>query len=101
MRDIRGLNWTADGDLLVSDGSRLWRMGRDGKNAIELLADPNALITDPSACGSRYLVFEWAFHEGTSSSNIWRANADGSNVVRLTNGKRDVQLTGSKMGLLS
>jgi eukaryotic-like serine/threonine-protein kinase len=91
VRNIGWLNWTADGDLLVSDGSRLWRMGQDGKNATQLVADPNALLYYPSPCGSRYLVFDWAFHLGTNSANIWRANADGSNPVQLTNGKRDLR----------
>jgi serine/threonine protein kinase len=89
VRDIRGLIWTADGNLLASDGARLWRMGPDGKNATQLLADPNAYISYPSACGGRYLVFSWLWHEATGSGTIWRVNADGSNAVRLTNGKRD------------
>jgi serine/threonine protein kinase len=89
VRDIRGLNWTADGNLLASDAARLWRIGTDGKNATQLLADPNALINAPSACGSRYLVFAWQFHENENSRTIWRANADGSNVLRLTSGKSD------------
>ena len=90
VRDIRGLNWTADGNLLASDGARLWRMGPDGKKATQLLADPNALINAPSACGSRYIVFTWSFHGGGNSQPIWRVNGDGSNAVRLTSGKHDV-----------
>jgi serine/threonine protein kinase len=90
VRDIRALNWTADGNLLASDGARLWRMGADGKNATQLLADPNALLASPSTCGSQHLVFSWLFHPGTNTSSIWRVNADGSNAVRLTSGKRDL-----------
>ena len=89
VRDISSLNWTADGDLLASDGARLWRIGPDGKNATQLLGDPHALISAPSACGSGYLVFSWYFHEVANSVTIWRVNADGSNAVRLTSGKRD------------
>ena len=87
VQDIRWLNWTADGNLLASDGARLWRMGPDGKNATQLLADPNANITRVTLCGGQYLIFTWRFHEGTNSRNIWRANADGSNAVRLTSGE--------------
>jgi eukaryotic-like serine/threonine-protein kinase len=90
LHDILGVNWTADGDLLVGEGPRLWKMGQDGKNAMQLLADPQGLLSWSSVCGSRYFVFGWAFHAGTSSVNIWRANADGSNLVRLTDGKRDL-----------
>jgi len=42
-----------------------------------------------SGCGSHMLVFSWAFHGGTNSTNIWRANADGTNPVKLTDGKND------------
>jgi eukaryotic-like serine/threonine-protein kinase len=89
VRDISGLNWTADKNLLVSDGARLWRMGVDGKNATQLVVAPNALISDPLACGSQYLVFTWHFYEGTNARTIWRVNSDGSNAVRLTSGKWD------------
>jgi len=86
VQDIRWLNWTADGNLLASDGARLWRMGPDGKNATQLLVDPNADITRVAPCGSQYLILTWRFRGGTNSRNIWRANADGSNAVRLTSG---------------
>ncbi|MGB8782058.1 MAG: protein kinase [Terriglobales bacterium] len=84
-----GLTWSYDGKLLASDGSRLWRMERDGRNASVLVADPKALVFFPSACGSQYLVFMWSFHEGSRAANIWRANVDGSNSIRLTTGKLD------------
>jgi serine/threonine protein kinase len=89
VRDILGVNWTADGDLLVGNGPRLWRMGQDGKNATQLLADSHAHLSWSLVCG-RYLVFGWSFHGDNSSTNVWRANPDGSNVVRLTNGRRDL-----------
>jgi len=84
-----GLTWTHDGKLLASDGSRLWKMDRDGRNASLLVADPEAQVFNQSTCGSRYIVFMWSFHEGTNSANIWRANSDGSNALRLTAGKLD------------
>lgn len=90
VRNIYFMSWTADGNLLASDGSRLWRMGPDGKNATQLLADPNTAIIHPTACG-QFIIFMWAFHEGTNSVTIWRVNADGSNAVQLTRGERDTQ----------
>ena len=89
VREIRGLNWTADGHLIATDGARLWRMDTDGKKATQLLADSRALIEAPSACGTKYLVFTWSFHEGGNSQSLWRVNADGSNPVALTSGKND------------
>jgi Tol biopolymer transport system component len=90
VRDILGVNWTADGDLLVGNGPRLWRMGQDGRNATQLLSDSHARLSWSAVCGSRYFVVSWTFHGDNSSNSIWRVNADGSNVVRLTNGKRDL-----------
>jgi eukaryotic-like serine/threonine-protein kinase len=95
-RHFVGVNWTADGKLLASDGPRLWAIDADGKSATQLLGDPNARISWMTTCGNRYLVFNWSFHEGTSSSNIWRANADGSNPLQLTSGKRDLHPVCSK-----
>jgi eukaryotic-like serine/threonine-protein kinase len=84
-----GLTWSHDGNLLSSDGTRLWRMERDGGNASVLVADPKALVFNQSACGSQYLVFTWSYHEGAPVANVWRANVDGSNSIRLTAGKLD------------
>jgi eukaryotic-like serine/threonine-protein kinase len=87
IQDARWLNWSSDGNLLASDGARLWRIGADGKNSAQLIADSNADISDLGTCGP-YVIFAWRFHEGTNSA-IWRVNPDGSNAVRLTSGKSD------------
>jgi len=89
-RDILGLNWTADGKLIGTDGARLWTMEADGKATLQLVADGNAVMYSPSACGSRYIVFAWRFHDAANFPHIWRINPDGSNPVRLTSGKLDL-----------
>lgn len=76
-------NWAADDNLLASDGARLWKMGPDGRNESLLLPDTTANIADPAACGEDYIVFLRWF-QGSVSSNIWRARADGSGAMRLT-----------------
>jgi serine/threonine protein kinase/Tol biopolymer transport system component len=86
-------NWTADGNLLFTDGARLWKVTLDGKNATLLLGDPNSFAIAPEACGDRYIVFSWYFRGGGNSAGVWRANADGSNPVQLTSGKRDLYAT--------
>jgi eukaryotic-like serine/threonine-protein kinase len=83
------LNWTADGNLLVSNAGRLFKLGADGGDQTELLSDSGALIVKPSPCGTNYLVLTWTFHGGTNVPGIWRANADGSSPLKLTDGKYD------------
>jgi eukaryotic-like serine/threonine-protein kinase len=90
-QEVRGFDWTADGALLISDGPRLLRTTLDGKNQTQLIGDAAAGIFDVSACGSDHLIFSWRFHGGVNAANVWRANADGSGPVKVTNGKRDTR----------
>jgi serine/threonine protein kinase len=90
-QEVRGFNWTADGGLLVGDGPRLLRTTADGKNQTQLIGDSAAGIVDASPCGSDHLIFTWRFHGGVNTANVWRANADGSSPVKVTNGKRDTR----------
>jgi len=81
--------WTADGNLVFTDFSRILRTGIGESAPTRLLGDSNAAIVELSGCGSHLLVFAWAFHGGTNSTNIWRVNADGTNPAKLTDGKND------------
>jgi eukaryotic-like serine/threonine-protein kinase len=81
--------WTADGNLVFTDFSHLLRTGIGQAAPTHMLGDSNAAIVELSGCGSHFLVFSWAFHGGTNSTNIWRANADGSDLAKLTDGKND------------
>ena len=84
--DINEFNWTADGNLLATGSGRLLKLGVDGKNQTQLLADSSAAMFTPSACGANYFVFTWLFHGDTPWANIWRTNTDGSSPLKLTNG---------------
>ena len=43
-QDVRAFDWTADGKIVVSDGSKLVRTGTDGADLTTLISDPNAGI---------------------------------------------------------
>jgi hypothetical protein len=86
---VNWFDWTGDGNLVFSDFTRLLRTGIGQGVPTRILGDPNAALVELSGCGSHYLVFSWAFHGGTNSTNVWRANLDGSNPIKLTDGKND------------
>ena len=88
-QSVYSFDWTGDGNLAFSDSSYALRTGSDRSAPIQLVGDANAAIVELAGCGSRYLVFSWAFHGGTNSTNIWRANADGASPVKLSDGKDD------------
>jgi eukaryotic-like serine/threonine-protein kinase len=88
-QSVYSFDWTADGDLAFTDFSSLMRIDGERNAPTQLVGDTSAAIVDLSGCGDRYLVFSWAFHGGTNSTNIWRANADGTSRVKLTDGKAD------------
>ena len=81
--------WTPDGNLVFTDFSRILRTSAGQGMPTRLLGDPNAAVVELSGCGGRYMVFSWAFHGGTNSTNIWRANVDGTNPTKLSEGKND------------
>jgi eukaryotic-like serine/threonine-protein kinase len=89
MQNLVGFWWASDGGLLESDGPRLVHSTADGSSSAQLLGDATAAILNPSACGNHYVVYAWSFHGGTRATNIWRANADGSGPVKLSDGKND------------
>jgi serine/threonine protein kinase len=82
-------DWSADGNLVFSDFTRLLRIGIDSNVPTQLIGDSNAAIVELAGCGTHYFVFSWTFHVGTNSTNVWRTNADGTNPVKLTDGKND------------
>jgi eukaryotic-like serine/threonine-protein kinase len=81
---VSGSGWDSAGNLLVGESGRLLRMRTDGSNSSQILGDSASQVLEPSACGRRYLVFTWRFHEGTHGRTVWRSNFDGSNLVKLT-----------------
>ena len=82
------LDWTADGNVIFSDYNHLSRISTDRGAPTQLLGDEGAAILELAGCG-RHVVFSWAFHGDTNSTNVWRANADGTGPLKLSDGKDD------------
>jgi Tol biopolymer transport system component len=88
-QSVYWFDWSADGNLVFSDLTRVLRVGIDHSAPTQLVGDSNAAIVELAGCGTQYLVFAWAFHGGTNSTNIWRTSMDGTNAVKMTDGKND------------
>src|SRR5579872_2926081 len=72
LNDYSRLNWTTDGNIVVSIYGRLIVTGSAGEHQTQALADSDAAIYDQHPCGGKYFVMAWAFHGGTNSISIWR-----------------------------
>jgi dipeptidyl aminopeptidase/acylaminoacyl peptidase len=83
------VSWSADRNLLVSNYSRLFKLGADGKSQTQLLEDSGAFIIKRSSCGTGYSLLSWGYHGGTKTLNIWRVTANGSSPLKLTDGAWD------------
>ena len=80
-----GFDWTQDGQLLISYGSRLVRTRTDGTAVATILSDPAAWIKDAVSCDNdRWIAANWLVHTEGNISKIWRANPDGSDAVPVT-----------------
>lgn len=81
---IVALTWLTKGQIVVQNTKGdLLRFDRNGANRVLLAGDQHD-NSRPSGCGDgRHIVFE-SFRSG---DHIWAIEADGSNPIRLTNGR--------------
>jgi eukaryotic-like serine/threonine-protein kinase len=88
---VNSLAWAADGELLVSNGTNLFRMHTDGSDRTTLANDAAGYIVAAKRCGDRYLALSWLYHDNMSGGRVWRTNSDGSNAQPLASGSIFIQ----------
>jgi eukaryotic-like serine/threonine-protein kinase len=81
------LSWLGDHDLIVSSLRHVVKISAAGDQT-ELLANSGAPMFDALSCGTDYVVLTWGSRDTTAMS-VWRTNADGTDRLKLTDGKRD------------
>lgn len=90
LRQVRSTGWLSDSELLLVLPTRILRLSTDGTKQSELFSDSNASLGAIAVCGNGHsIVFRMTGHEGNSSARLWRMDADGSNLKRLTDGESD------------
>ncbi|HEY3927173.1 MAG TPA: protein kinase [Candidatus Koribacter sp.] len=98
-QDFSVFDYAPDGSIFFnSNNQTITRAETPGASPVTIISDPNAYLVDFTACGDRYLVLQWAFHGGGNLYPLWRVNLDGSNPVKLTDGKFDARPTCSPDG---
>lgn len=98
---MHGLAWAPDGKIVfaaIANGSRtIWEMAADGTSQKQLTpfykdsSDAQVSVT----ADNRYIVFD---SNRSGTSEIWRANRDGSDLKPLTSGGGNMQPTLSPDG---
>jgi len=91
-------DWTADGNLVLPQAGEVKTVSPAGAEKM-LFSDNKHIVDQISACGDgRYLVFRQLARTSAASSNVWRANVDGSDQRQLTKGLSDHSPTCSNDG---
>ena len=86
--DIFDFSWAGDSDFYISRWNSLVRASSNGHSDVQLVSDPRAEIFQVSSCNhGQFAIFSWNDHGADEAAqNLWRVDADGSNLKQLTHG---------------
>jgi eukaryotic-like serine/threonine-protein kinase len=81
-------SWAGNDGFYISEDNHLVRVSADGSKKTMLATIPS--MYSVSACpDGKYLLLALIGDGGGTGSNVWRANADGSNLKQLSRGQND------------
>ncbi len=86
---VPAVAWARDGNLLTEQGSSIREISPSGDLKMEIASEKDSTAMQPNGCSDGHLVFARGMAK-TLSVNIWRSEADGTGLHRLTEGKRDM-----------
>jgi len=87
LRATRDVQWLSNSEILLVLPDKLLRSTLDGTKQSELFVEPSGSIFSAAVCGGgKVVVAAIRGREGQAAEHIWRMDADGSNLKRLTNG---------------
>ncbi len=90
LQQTRSGGWLSNSEVLLVLPSRLLRVSLDGSQQTEIFSDSNASLGSAAICENGHtIVITMRGHENDNSQRLWRMDADGSNLTRLTSGDSD------------
>jgi serine/threonine protein kinase len=81
--------WARDNNLLTEQGSSIREISPNGELKGEIASEKESAAMQPNGCSDGHLVFARRMLK-TLSVNIWRSEADGTGLRRLTGGRSDM-----------
>ena len=94
---VPAVGWARDGNLLTEQESSIREISANGELKGVIASEKGSASLQPNVCSDGQLVFARGMLK-TLSVNIWRSEADGTGLHRLTEGKRDMFPTCSPDG---
>jgi len=90
LQQTRSGGWLNNSEIMLVLPSKLLRVSLDGSRQTEIFSDDNASLGFAAVCeNGRTIVIAMRGHENDNSQRLWRMDADGSNLKRLTSGESD------------
>jgi serine/threonine protein kinase len=86
---VPAISWASDGYLLVEQYPSIRVMNIDGEIKGEIGNEKDSSAMQPSGCSDGHVVFARGMMK-TRSVSVWRSEADGTGLRRVTEGKRDL-----------
>jgi serine/threonine protein kinase/Tol biopolymer transport system component len=81
--------WARDGNLLTEQGTSIREISPNGELKGDIASEKESAAMQPNGCSDGHVVFARGMSK-TLSVNIWRSEADGTGLHRLTEGKGDM-----------
>jgi Tol biopolymer transport system component len=82
--------WTHDGRLLYDKDNTMHWLNLDSGAKGAFSAEQQSVDGDPWQCpDGRYIVFLRGLRSGSANQNVWRSDASGGELKRITEGRRD------------
>lgn len=90
LQQTRDGGWLNNSEILLVLPSRMLKISLDGSQQTEIFNDSNASLGSSAICENGHtIVFTMRGHENDNADRLWRMDADGSNLKRLTSGEND------------